>query len=493
MNTTLNELTDTALAVAKERLQNLALDEALAAIQSSLRQRQQDSGSDLSIYGNLLWCEVLLAKGRFLKDLTYAKMASRKLAEIQSLLPPVSTTAHFLSFHLSSAESHFQLDEYDKAKTVFNNLLTISKKERNEVGTIRALNGLAKAAFHQNKIIGSLEFANQALELLIQQTDENQYPSLVENYLLQSRILFQKEAFTQAKNYAERAIKISEERSLLEQQMEANLLFGQACIALKEYKTAMFPLMRTKTESLSVQHLVLKAESLLAIGTIHTQVFNYTKALNYLNKVADEYASILTQTTQIALQNNLGRTHFRLSQNEKAEHYFFKAKELAQQYRQQAPKAISLAYLSVLFARKGDYDKALRYASRVNKIREQIGDVDGVQVNLISLGNIHYQLEKYNEGIKLASRGIAAAKRMNDGLSEIRGYQIMAEIFRKKKDYKSAVMYQMIYTKFYEDFYQRNDRQAVVELEHQFEIQRLRKEIDRLSGLSETRTISSDL
>jgi len=108
---------------------------------------------------------------------------------------------------------------------------------------------------------------------------------------------------------------------------------------------------------------------------------------------------------------------------------------------------------------------------------KEIGDVDGIQVNLINLGSVHNKLEKYSESIKLTSRGIAAAKRMKDGLAEIRGYQIMAEIFRKQKDFKSAVMYQLIYTKFYEDFYQRNDRQQVCEIEHQFTIQQLEKRI----------------
>ncbi len=144
--------------------------------------------------------------------------------------------------------------------------------------------------------------------------------------------------------------------------------------------------------------------------------------------------------------------------------------------------AFCLAFLGVLYSRKDNYNKALRYAKRVNNIIQEIGDVNGVQVNLINLGNVHYKLEKYSESIKLTSRGIAAAKRMKDGLSEIRGYQIMAEIFRKKKEYKSAVMYQMIYTKFYEDFYQRNDRQKVCEIEHQFEIKQLEQRIQALEA-----------
>ena len=66
-----NNLNDSALIRAKQYLQNLELDKALAAIDVSLKKRQQDNGSGLSFYGTILWCEVLLAKGHFLKNMTF--------------------------------------------------------------------------------------------------------------------------------------------------------------------------------------------------------------------------------------------------------------------------------------------------------------------------------------------------------------------------------------------------------------------------------------
>ena len=124
-------------------------------------------------------------------------------------------------------------------------------------------------------------------------------------------------------------------------------------------------------------------------------------------------------------------------------------------------------------------NKGIVYSEVIKKMPEPRAICQSKEEIYVSSDTEIYSLK--NEGIKLASRGIAAAKRMKDGLSEIRGYQIMAEIFRKKKDYKSAVMYQMIYTKFYEDFYQRNDRQQVAEIEHQFAIQKLERRIEELT------------
>ena len=121
-------------------------------------------------------------------------------------------------------------------------------------------------------------------------------------------------------------------------------------------------------------------------------------------------------------------------------------------------------------------------AKRTNNLIEQIGtDVEGLQVNLINLGNIHYQLGKYSEAVKLTSRGITASKRLKDELSEIKGYQVMSNIFQKQKDYKNALLYQTIYSKFFEDFFARNDRQKIREIEQAAIIQELKDKVRQIA------------
>ncbi len=481
MNTPLHELTDTSLNTAKKCLQDLDLDNALKAIDQSLKKRQQDSGSDLSFYGNILWCEILLTKGRFLKDITYATLAFNKLSEAQTLIPQIHTSIAFLPFHLLMGTALLQLNKLDKAQEVYSNILTISKEADNDIGQIQALNALATLALNAKDTEKALLLANQSLELLIQHTDEENYDDLVRNYLLQSEIFLRKNDLSQAKNYGERALKIAEERALKELMIAAHILLGRVTIALKEHVLAITHLLTAKEESLSVNHKAFLASTILYSGIVYNHVFHYPKALQSFKLVEENYTSLLDNSERILLLNYLGKSYFQSSQNEESEQYFLAAEKLAKQHNDKFALMLSLSFLGAVNSRKTEYNKALRYAKRVDTLTKQIGDADGVQVNLLNLGNVHNKLEKYNEGIKLASRGIAAAKRMKDGLSEIRGYQIMAEIFRKKKDFKSAVMYQMIYTKFYEDFYQRNDRQQVAEMEHQFAIKKLEQKIEALT------------
>ncbi len=478
MRTSVNELTDAALLLAKEHLKNLELEQALQAIDQSLKKRQQDSGSDLSVHGNVLWAEILLTKGRFLRDSSFPTLALTKLLALQEITPSLNKSIAFLPLQLLIGESYLQLEEHDKARATFKSILEISKENEHEIGEIQALNGLTRLAFNNPKDIETaLNLANQSLELLIQHTDESDFSVLAENYLLQSDIFLYKGDFSQAINYAERAIQISKERNLKELFLEAALKAGKIAVHMKDYALGIKHLLSVKAESMSINHEAHFAEALLYIGITYNEVFHYPKSLEYLNLVEEAPKKLLQSTDQVLLLNYLGKSNFLFANVEKAEQYFLAAEKLAKQSQNKPALAFCLAYLGVISSSKNQFNKALRYAKKVNNIREQIGDVDGIQVNLINLGSVHKKLEKYSESIKLTSRGIAAAKRMKDGLAEIRGYQIMAEIFRKKKEFKSAVMYQMIYTKFYEDFYQRNDRQQVSEIEHQFTIQQLERKI----------------
>ena len=350
-----------------------------------------------------------------------------------------------------------------------------------DIKEVQALNEAGKQAFATRNLELALDKANQSLTLLIQVTDTNQYPLLVENYLLQSNIFYHKKDWSQAANFAERAIHICREYTLPLMEIKAHLLIGKASKQTQQYELAMTHLLYAK--ELGKQNNAHKEVSaaLLYIGILYNQVYHYSKALTQLRMLEEKYVDFLTPTHQLLLLNSLGKAYIRSSQIEQALHYFLEAERNAKKRNNKTALVYSLSYLGVIFSRKNEYNKALRYAKRVNNIREQIGDVEGIQVNLINLGYIHHQLEKNNESIKLTSRGIAAAKRMKDGLSEIRGYQIMAEIFRKQKDFKNAVMYQMIYTKFYEDFYQRNERQKLAEIEHQFIVKKLEEKIASLS------------
>lgn len=481
LNTPLQEPISNAIDIAQSYLQNLELDNAITSINAVLKENQQSSGSDLSAYETQLWCKILLAKGRFTNDKTFPTLALHKLSEAKSLLPKKDNILPFLPLFLLLAEANQQLNQHKEALEFFTKVLTISKKEDNLIGSIQALNGLSKIALEKQQNKEALDFANQSLELLIQDTDEENFSALAENYIILCKIYLAESDFIQAQNYGERLLKLSEERDLRLENIQAHLLLGKVYTKQQEYVLAITRLLEAEDRSESIGHKHFLTQSLLQKGIVYNHVFHYQKALEIHQQIEVEYYEVLVVEKQLLLLNYLGKSHCLSHEDDLAQGYFEKSLKLARTNKEPEAAAFSLAYIGRVYAKKGNYESALIYAKRANNIIEKMGDIDGAQVNLINLGRIHSQLEKYSQSIKLASRGIAAAKRMKDGFYEIQGYQIMAEIFRKQKAFKSAVMYQMIYTKFYEDFYQRNERLKVSEVEYKFTVNKLVHIIDDLS------------
>lgn len=478
MSTSIQKSNELTIEMAKKHFRSFALDEAFEVVNQSLEAQSKKTKSDSFLKETLLWSEILLAKGRFSNNETFLSLAYTALSDIK---PSMTYDDNDLSYYLLLAKTSYFLDPAE-SRTVYKEILEASEKNDSLIGQIQALNGLSKLTFIEGDLEQAIDLANQSLELLIQETDEAHLFALAENHILLSAIYLEKLDLEQAKNYAERALKTCQGENLKEIEIEAQLLLAKTYIKQRNYTDAIQYLLEGKKNSQNIKHEVLLSQIILYIGILYNEVFHYAKALENHNLLQEEYFEYLSVSDRILLLNYLAKSYFLSFQNELATECFEKAIILAKKHNNKAALVFAYAYLGRIQARHKDTKKALLYAKRTNDILEQIGDANGKQVNLLNLGDVHFQLGKLNEGIKLTSRGVAAAKRMKDGLSEIWGYQIMAEIFRKKKDYKSAVMYQMIYTKFYEDFYQRNDRQKVLEVEHQFMIRQLEEKIERLQG-----------
>ena len=365
-------------------------------------------------------------------------------------------------------------------KNEFSNTNGQKNREKGSSQSSVTLNRAAEIALGDGHLTKAIQHANEALELLIQETDESHYINLAHNHLIHSKIYLAQKDFNQANNFVERGLQICEERNFDKLISEGFLISGKISFFQKDYISAILYFLAARSKASSNQQAKQLTESILFIGKVYTEVFHYEKALENFRQLEINDEIQLDRSNQLGLLNYLGKAHFYLFQYDSAMIYFKEAEQLAQQSNDKTALVFCQSYIGMIHARQEEYNRALRYAKKVNHITEEIGDAYGLQINLINLGNIHNKLEKYSEGIKLTSRGIAAAKRMKDGLSEIRGYQIMAEIFRKQKDYKSAVMYQMIYTKFYEDFYQRNDRLKVIEIEYDYTIKQLRQQVEQL-------------
>ena len=159
----------TLIEESKKHLQTYQLDEALSIINRSLLQSQLSEGADLSINGQILWCKILLTKGRFSGDEAASKLALNKLEDCHQLFTASNnntTTPPSLMALLTKA--HYQLGDTIKAQQLAQQLLLFSKTTNYTIGKIEAYNFLGQITLLRQYPIKALSFARKAQEFLIQ-------------------------------------------------------------------------------------------------------------------------------------------------------------------------------------------------------------------------------------------------------------------------------------------------------------------------------------
>ncbi len=470
----------TLIEESKKYLQTYQLDEALSIINRSLLQSQLNEGTDLSINGQILWCKILLTKGRFSGEETISKLALNKLEDCHRLYIASNNSAMTpLPLMTLLTKAHYQIGDTVKAQQLAQQLLLFSKTTNYTIGKIEAYNLLGQITLLRQYSIKALTFARKAQELLIQDTQILNPAILATNYELLCDIFLHQKEYKQAAIYARKVLQLVKENKLLlkEEPIKAHITLGTCALHLHNHTIALSHLLEAKELSTAIGQKQLIAASLLQQAILYNKVQYSDGALKCLETIATKFEGVLKNNTSILLfHNTWGQTLYDAHQLEEARAHFEIVQQLANPAIEKSATIIALVHLSAIHTAKKEFKKALFLAKKANEYIEDIAqDTKGQALNLINLGNIHYQLGKFSEAIKLTSRGITTAKRQQEEHNEIRGYQLMSLILQRQKNYKNALIYQTIYTKFFEDFFQRNERQVLSNFEAAFTIQALKR------------------
>jgi serine phosphatase RsbU (regulator of sigma subunit) len=86
--------------------------------------------------------------------------------------------------------------------------------------------------------------------------------------------------------------------------------------------------------------------------------------------------------------------------------------------------------LSMVYATKGDFEKALAYAQKSLAQREEYGNQQGIVSSLLTLGSLYSKIEKHAEAIALLQRAVSLGSSINAKPKIMRAYQELATIYK---------------------------------------------------------------
>ncbi|MCB0662403.1 MAG: tetratricopeptide repeat protein [Saprospiraceae bacterium] len=298
--------------------------------------------------------------------------------------------------------------------------------------TIRYFLTKGSLAYEEGKLGVASEICWKALELFQANFEkEKEKELLAELYSLFANVLLRKNDFFQALEYGQALLALSRGLEDVEKEIHALMVMAIVSSSRNNYKIAMqyFQDALMKSEAIGYQQSI--ADCLINMATIYAHLYNYDDALLRYEEVMRQYEDLLDKKALVTIFNNVGNIHASRERFEKAKPYFEKALSLSNEAHLQGEKALALAQTGKVYTGLGELEKATNYTRAAAELLDAIGSVNGKQINLLNQAVIFLKKESLDLAKAKAEEGIAVAESMGDEASQIKGYQILADILEK--------------------------------------------------------------
>ncbi len=438
------------------------------------------------IQSNLLLGKIHATSGKYNGDKSHFPKALQFIRKAEDLNQPPNENGYSAAIFLAFGEVFQNSSDYISASQSIDQALKYCRENSNNKGEVLSLCILSRLNVLKNELDIALDYAKEALDLIDDESDE-ELQAEVYNQL--SQVYIKKQEYSKILDYSEKVLQISRRTENVEKELSAlnNIAIYYGVKA--DYKTAMQYFLDALDKSKSIGYRYHIANSLINIATIYASLFNYKEAIDRYQTVLKDYKDSLESYTQVIIYNNLGNIYYHDDQPERAKANFEKAYELAVQTNYKEMMAHSLAQKSRSEAALSNYEVAYEQALAAQELFEGLGEVNGRQINLINLGNILYHKKEVDQAVKYTSQGIVVAKRMKDDISEIRGYQLLANIYQEMKDFEKALKYQVVFSKAQEKFSNVQISRQIVDYEIDRSIKEKQKKIEQLTRENEIQAL----
>ncbi len=457
-----------------------SMEQAIRVAQEALQLADQSTYVKGMIRSNLLLGQFHNTTAKYLGDKSISLKAQAYLQEAFQLNQVPHENGNTLDILLALGEAYQNNTAYEEAANYYAKALDYAQKQKDLRGEILTYCAQSQLAILRNDFKRASELANYCLELLEEKEAKYQYLA-AEAYNQLTQICIKRQDYGSLLEYCEPLLKISRAQNEVEKELNALNYLAIYYGNLSDYKRAMQYLLEALNKSRAIDFRSVTAACLINIGTIYAQFYNHEEAQSRYKTVLKEYHDVIDNNTRAIVLNNVGNIYYETDHYTEAKAYFQQSLDLAKSIQYREMMALSLAQLSRNNTALGHIDKALELANEAQVLIQELGDVNGREVNLLNLGNIHYLRQDYERAIILTSQGIVAAKRRQDKANEIRGYQLLAKIHRDVGDFKKALQYQLVYSNAQEGFAKERLNRQVMDLEIQYAIKEKQKEIEQLT------------
>jgi signal transduction histidine kinase/tetratricopeptide (TPR) repeat protein len=374
------------------------------------------------------------------------------------------------------AENAIFSKKYDEANDILQKGLADFEGDTSCVVVIYAMLGRLYSA--TNNFKEAVKIAKDGVRLIVTsnvriEAQVELYQSLVQAYL-------KSQDYNSLETYATTLLDMSRTLQDTEKEIVAMNSLAVVSSVRSDFKTAMGYFINALDLGKVIGFRQSVANTLINIGTIYAHLQNLDDALHRYLNIIQEYEDILEINTLAIVYNNVGNIYFKKNDTEQARFYFGKALAIAEQHHYQEMIALSLTQMSRVFRAETNTTEALIFAEKARHIATELDDMNGRQINIVNLGQLHYDIGDFDSAILLTREGLMLAEAANDESNMLRAYELLAEIFAHLKDFEQAFIYQHAFTALNQSIELEQRSLQAIDIEIKYDLREKQLQIEQL-------------
>jgi signal transduction histidine kinase len=388
-----------------------------------------------------------------------------------------------LIFKLSFAKILIFQKDFAKADSLLHSILAKARiREQTEL-QILALATMAEWHIEQNQFREAI----QLVKGLIAQWIESKISIFAQSeiYNMLTLALLRSQDFGDLEKYSKKLLELSISTQDVEKQIVAYNNLAIIHSIGNDYKTAMSYFLEALDRAIAINYRKSIADTLINIGTIYANLQNHEEALARYQTILEDYHDVLAVSTLAIVYNNVGNIFYLLEDAKQAKTYFEKSLEFAIASQYQEMTALAYTQISRVYRMEGNTDDALVFAERARHLMEEKGETSGLQLNLINLAQLHYDLVDLDSAIGLANQGLEVAEKAGDDVNRMKAMRLLSTIYASQKDFQRAYHYQNDYSTLQDKVVKEQSRLHAIDIEIRYDIREKQRQIEQLKRENE--------
>jgi two-component system, NarL family, sensor kinase len=320
-------------------------------------------------------------------------------------------------------------------------------------------------------------------------------------------------------DYAKKALLLSKATKRKRDQMQAESDLGNVYNRLGVYDSALIHYFTGIELSEELKLPEKRAGIYSNAATVYMRQNKFKEALDIYFKSLKIFEAAKDSGKQANVLSNIGNIYYELEQNKSAEQFLkrgaflaktankpvvlgnilvnlggikFDAKNMdsALYYFTEAEKILSdngLTYnlgvvyndIGKVYSSKKEFDKAIAYYEKALKNREEVNDKFGIGLSNMNIGELYMQTGKPDKSISFLNNAIQTFLEAGSLIHLKQCYGYMAQAYEGKGDYKNAIKFLQLHTKYMDSVYTKDNTEKMAEMQARFETEKKDLEISK--------------